>query len=49
MHLIKILNTYLMSVLYVPGHLLGAKDPVNKIDIPSAQGANDLVRMEDTE
>lgn len=40
----------LMSILYVPSHLLDAKDPVvNKIDILSLQGANDLVRMKDTE
>lgn len=39
-----------MSILYVPSHLLDAKDPVvNKIDILSLQGANDLVRMKDTE
>lgn len=50
MHFIKNLDTYLMSILYVPSHLLDAKDPVvNKIDILSPQGANDLVRMRDTE
>lgn len=40
-----------MSALYVPGHLLDAKDPVvNKTrNSPSHQGANDLVRIKDTE
>lgn len=38
-----------MSVLYVLGHLLDSKDPVvNKIDSPTPQGVNDLVRMKNT-
>lgn len=40
-----------MSALYVPGHLLEAKNPVvNKTDSnPSPPATDDSVRMKDTE